>query len=228
MVEVLAQRAIGFRQRAGDACGQVAVRNALQCRAEGIADELALVGENLCLHRLLLGDVGRIHVNRYGQVHVEEDRLDEAAEPGGKLLRLDFLTAEQALLRPERANRLRQQVLDDQRIAADIPARLKPDTRVNVTDRRHFCGVVADEVTRGDIGPVPELRVLRAVHMGVVRKEMVHFRAVAHDGIELVQRRAELLLDEGLQAAQPFQRGRIQTEIVEATGNIVIRSGSGR
>ena len=114
----------------------------------------------------------------------------------------------------------------DQRVAPDIPARLQPDAGMHTADRLHLRRIIAREITGGDALPMAELRLLGVIHMGIAGEEVVHLRALAHDGVELVERRPHLLLDEGLQAAQPLQRGLVKTEIVQAARDIGVLAGS--
>jgi hypothetical protein len=70
-----------------------------------------------------------------------------------------------------------------------------------------------------------ELGILRPVDMRFVGEEVVHLRALAHDRVELVQRRAELLLDEGLQRTQTLQGCLVEAEVVQTARDIMVLAG---
>ncbi|MCY1299356.1 hypothetical protein D9M70_488800 [compost metagenome] len=226
MVEVFAKLLIGDRQIGADARCQIAVGDLLQGGAECLADQRALGRQHFFLDGALLGDIGRIHVDGDRQIHIEEDALDEARQHRAHVFGRGGLARKQTGLRPVRTNDFGNQMFGDQRIAADVPARLKADARVDLADGADLGTVLFIEIGVGDVCPVTDLRALGAVDMAVGRKEPFRLGRRLHLAIELVERRLQLLFKDRLQRLEARSGGIVERHEIQTTGNI-LRTGSG-
>lgn len=84
-----------------------------------------------------------LQIDGNGQVHVEQHRLGETAERLAEVRRCHVLPGEDPAFRENLLDGGVDEVIQHDGVAADIPARLKADLRMDGADRAHFGAVVA-------------------------------------------------------------------------------------
>ncbi|MNT71858.1 hypothetical protein D3C72_2103940 [compost metagenome] len=92
-------------------------------------------------------------------------------------------------------------MVEHDRVAADIPARLQADPGMNRADRADLRHIVGAEVSLGYVRPVVHLRALGAADMLVGAEEATYVGCLAQLRIELVEPLGQFPVDQRLQAA---------------------------
>ena len=93
-------------------------------------------------------------------------------------------------------------MVENDGIAADIPLRLKTDAGMDSPDRADLAGIIAGELTVGNIDPMAGLRTFGPVDMLVIAEKRHGFRCLAHLGIETVEADRQLAIQQGFQGLE--------------------------
>ena len=219
-VEIGLERTIGFGKVFLDAIGEVLRGDVVQGIAEacenGAGFRLRFPLERCTRLRGLLAIDGDRHV------HVEHHGLQYARDDRSHLVGLLFRPREEAARRPVLADDGADQVLEEERIAADVPFRLETDPRMHRTDGAHLFGIGVAEIGGGDMAPVLHLHALGVLHVVVGSKELPEFRRLLDLHVEPVQPLRQFTVDHGLEAAQVVAVRLVETDEGPAFVDIVL------
>jgi hypothetical protein len=165
-------------------------------------------------HRFLIGFMGepqrlfplplrfdRLEIGGDGQVHVEHGGLDEAGDRLAGLFRRRAAAGQQAL-GPLLANDGPDQVVGDEGVAADVPARLQADARVGLADGADGPLIILGELGLGDDVPVGLLAPAGRGDVGIVPEVPAGLRRAPDLVVEARQGLGDFRLDQRAQGAQ--------------------------
>ncbi len=93
-------------------------------------------------------------------------------------------------------------MIEDEGVAADVPARLQADPGMGLADSVDVLEVLVAEVGIGDDAPVGPLAPLGALHLGFVPEHGPHLRLMADLVVERVQRLGHFALNERFESPQ--------------------------
>ena len=154
--------------------------------------------------RLALLAPALLQIDADGEVHVEHRRLHERRDLGADIRRRP--AAEPARRAIEQRG---DQLVDQEGVAADVPARLQAERAVGAPDLGDRGGIGLVERRLGDQRPVLHLPPAGVLHAGGRGEQLRHLRRTANVLIELVERARHAGLDHRLQLAQMPARLRI-------------------
>ena len=149
---------------------------------------------------LLPLSVRHLEIDRDRQFHIEQRRLDD----GGRHSRRTGATPQPEKLAQRRITPLDplDQFLDDQRIAANIPARRQADAGMNRSDAAHALIIFLVEPAAQNRLPMSHLRRFGAAHMIVVLEELRSFWRPCGTRIETIERRTDAFFQYRLRSRQ--------------------------
>src|SRR5690606_2588056 len=99
----------------------------------------------------------------------------------------------------------------NQRVAADVPARLEAEARMRTADPGAGSFVIGAKIAVGDDVPVRLLEALGRRHVGIGLEEVRNLRSPADLAIELGQGRTDSAGERRLQVPNLLTRGRIKS-----------------
>ncbi len=199
--------------------GEVLGRQLGHARADRIGDQRPL----LRLRFRLTFDarfLRRVHVDGDGEVHVEQDRLDQRSERLSGLGRPILASTAHEPLGPSVGHDGLDQVIENDCVAADVPARLQADARMRETDGADLGDVAIVEVAGADGRPVIGLCALGPRHVGFVLEEVPHLRGCAQLAVELVEASGQLAVDERLEGTDALAALGIELHELHAIGEL--------
>ena len=192
--------------------GEVAFRQLAQGRRQGAhGDGLLLFGLLPSGFRLHPFRFQGFEIDRNGQVHVQQGRLDEDRNRLGGVLRL----GPPGQGRPVLGHRRVDELLKDQGVAADVPLGLQAQAGMGLANGPHALGVLVPELALGDNAPVIGLTALSPGHMAVVLEELLHLRGLADLAVEDIKGWTDGLGDKAAQPTEPFNRAGVETNEFE-------------
>jgi hypothetical protein len=190
----------GLGHVVGHAEGEVLGRKLRQSSPDRIGDQGALLLLRLRF-ALETGLLGRLDVDGYREIHVEHHGLDQRCERFAGLSGSVLAAAAHEPLGPGLADDGLDQVVEDDGVAADVPARLQADAGMREADRAHFGHVALVEGAGADRRPVVDLGTLGPRHVRVVLEEALDLGRCAQALVELVEASRQLPIDDPLQLA---------------------------
>jgi hypothetical protein len=141
---------------------EIAVRQGFKAPAKMIErDRLIRFRLDAFLFELQALLLERFEIHRNGIIHIEHGGLDDC----GNLLRKHLALLARKHRRPLLVHQPLDQIAHQQRIAADVPARLETDSGMRLADGHDAIDVGFVEISAGEIRPVIFLALLGAVHM---------------------------------------------------------------
>ena len=143
-VEGVAHAGIGFRQGLVDAMVEPLFGHSGNRLAEYFGHRPGFLQHTIL--RLLDRRFLLVDIHRDREIHVHKHRLSEAADHLAEFIGIDGALGEETCLREMLTDRLLDQMIEDQRIAAYVPLRLEADLRMHLADSADIVGVLCAEV----------------------------------------------------------------------------------
>ncbi len=210
---------------------QIIRQTGIEIASGELSEHAAQGGKRGCLLRLglqpcilcrltLFREDGEI--DRDGIVHVEQGSLDHDRDFLSQLF--GFLPAEAAW--PALAGNGVYELLQHERVAADIPARFKTDAGMRLADLGDALDIAVGVFGGADNAPMLFLTLLGTLHVVIVAEESRSFRDLADLVVEDVECAADVIANQGAEPTQglsPFVIEPEETKAILKIGIVVLR-----
>ncbi|MDR6869455.1 hypothetical protein J2Y55_000448 [Bosea sp. BE125] len=226
-VEIIADQRVFLRNVFGDPEGQVAAGKRGQSFADGGYGLVALARLGLFDRtrfglNLEAGGFRCLEIDRDGVVHVEQGGLDDGRNLARTLACARALPAE-GVSGPARFQHAGDQFLQDQGIAANIPAWLQPDPGMDLADGGDGIDIGLVECAIRHSLPVALLSLLCAFDMLLAGEEAACLREGPGLAVKRLERAWQRPDDHLLDVAHALLRGCIELDEAEASGEVIGR-----
>ena len=144
---------------------------------------------------------GGFDVDGNREIHIQHHSLHQRAKALADVFRPPPLAPEREALLPRIVQDGFDEVLNDNRISTNVPARFKPDARMSLADLANIGEILIIEPCRAYRLPVGDLGTLRGIHLRRILEEFARLRCLLDGAIELLEDGRKFLVDDVFDAA---------------------------